>query len=130
MLSYNSIHQIYGKMLLIQFSYKFKKSLKKNSNYFLRLFKPNKTVWYRKKMFIYGNCVTSIFFAGNNKNFSVIFKLPQFLNFFSTANRILYSNKHFPKKNCMQNLIFCVHNVVLDTQNLDFFFRFSGLKKS
>ena len=36
--------------------------------------------------------------------------------FFSTANRISYANKHFSEKNfCMQNLIFCEHNVVLDT---------------
>ena len=43
--------------------------------------------------------------------------------FFSTANRILYANKHFPKKIfCMQNLIFCVHNIVLDTIIWLFFF--------
>ena len=45
--SYNSIHQINGKMLIIQFSYNFKKSLKKDSNHFRRLFEQ--TVWSWKK---------------------------------------------------------------------------------
>ena len=53
-----------------------------------------------------------------------------FFVFFSTATRILYATKMYAtkckqkfRKNffCMQNLIFCVHNVVLDTIILAFF---------
>ena len=43
--SYNCLHQMYGKMLIIQLSYNFKKPLKKDSIKFLRLFEPITTVW-------------------------------------------------------------------------------------
>ena len=49
-------------------------------------------------------------------------KLPKKLPLFSSANQILNSLKNFLKNNfCMQKLVFCVHNVTLDTQNLIFF---------
>ena len=129
-LSYNSIHQMYGKMLIVQFSYIFKNSLKKDSNYFLRLFEPTKTVYrwnktkflfWKKRVIIqfpYMKCVLlAIFWWRQVKlNLTTIFFV-----FFSTAYRILHSNKHFSKKICVQNFIFCLHNVVLDTQELDFF---------
>ena len=44
-LSYNSKHQVCGKMLVIQFSYNFYKWLKTGINSFLWLFDSNKTVW-------------------------------------------------------------------------------------
>ena len=48
---------------------------------------------------------------------------------FSTANRFLYANKHFPiKKFSMQKLGFFVPNVVLDTKMLAFFI-FTFLRK-
>ena len=43
---YNSIHQVCGKMLVIQFSYNFLKWLKTGINLFLLLFDSNKTVWW------------------------------------------------------------------------------------
>ena len=69
--------------------------------------------------------MTGIFLMATQKKFQVILKIwpKKFFVFFSTANRISYANKHFSKKNfCMQKLIFCVHNVVLDTIKLAFIF--------
>ena len=65
--------------------------------------------------------MTGFFFDGDTK---VILQIwPKKFYVFLTANRISYANKHFSKKNfCMQNLIFCVHNVVLDTIKLAFIF--------
>ena len=53
----------------------------------------------------------------------VILKMARkMFSFFSTAKRIWYTNKLFPKKKfACKTLIFCVHSVVLDTQKLDFF---------
>ena len=51
------------------------------------------------------------------------------------SNRILYANKPFLKKILKQNLIFCVHNVVLDAIMLSCFliavqfFLFKNAKK-
>ena len=65
--------------------------------------------------------MTGIFLMSTQKNFQVILKLAQ--KFFLTENRISYANKHFSKKVfCMQNLIFCVHNIVLDTIIMTFIF--------
>ena len=70
--------------------------------------------------------MTGIFLMATQKKFSSNFEnLAQkiLLFFFSTANRISYANKHFSKFFfCKQNLIFCVHNVVLDTIKLAFIF--------
>ena len=68
--------------------------------------------------------MTGIFLMSTQKNFQVILKLAQkFFCFFLTENRISYANKHFSKKVfCMQNLIFCVHNIVLDTIIMTFIF--------
>ena len=69
--------------------------------------------------------MTGIFLMATQKIFQVILKIwpKNFFVFFSTANRFSYANKHFSKKKfCMQNLIFCVHNVVLDTIKLAFIF--------
>ena len=69
--------------------------------------------------------MTGIFLTATQKIFEVILKIwpKKFFVFFSTANRISYAKKHFSKFFfCMQNLIFCVHNVVLDTIKLAFIF--------
>ena len=68
---------------------------------------------------IYGNCMTSIFLMATTKIFLSIFEIAPkiFFVFFSTAKWFSYSNKHFK----MQNLIFCVYNVVLDILILNFF---------
>ena len=74
---------------------------------------------------IYGNCMTGIFLMATQKIFKVNLKIwpKNFFVFFSNTNRISYANKHFSKISfCMQNLIFCVHNVVLDTIKLAFIF--------
>ena len=75
---------------------------------------------------IYGNCMTGIFLMATQKNFHLILKIWSkifFCFFFSTANRFSYANKYFSKKKfCMQNWIFCVHNVVLDAIKLAFTF--------
>ena len=81
---------------------------------------------------IYANCMTGIFLMATQKFFQVILKIcTKILFFFSTANRILYANKHFPKKSfCKQNFIFWVHNVVLDTIMLAFFFSIKIFSKT
>ena len=92
---------MYGKMLIIQFQ---------------------KIIEKRFERVSAAICITSIFLMATTKIFiSIVEIAPK--NFFSTANRIfLLNQKHFPNKNiCMQNLFFFLHNVVLDTQNLDFF---------
>ena len=63
--------------------------------------------------------MTGIFLMATQKILKIWPKI-----FFSSANRFSYANKRFfSKKNfCMQNLIFCVHNVVLDTIKLAFTF--------
>ena len=67
------------------------------------------------------NCMASIFFMATTKNFPNNIEIaPKFFLFFLTANTILYSNKYFPEI-FMQILIFCLHNIVLDTQKLFFF---------
>ena len=123
------------KMLVIQFSYSFAKWLKKDRNLFLRLFDSNKTVWWWKnrgffcfeKMLIiqfpYMEIAWLAFFWWQHF-FDFFLKLPQ-LFCFLTANRTLWSNKHSQKNCCLQNLTFWVHNVVLDTLMLDFFWLFA-----
>ena len=126
---------MHGKMLIIQFSYNFKNHWKKNGTSFcgyLNQIKPSgdkkkkRCFFFLEKMFIvqfpYMKIVWLAFFRWRQqKFFKIKLKLPQnFFVFFSTANRIFYSNKHFSKnKFCMQ--FFFLHYVVLDTQNLDFF---------
>ena len=69
--------------------------------------------------------MTGIFLMATQKTFQVVIKIwpKNFFVFFSTANRISNANKHFSKTFfCMQNLIFYVHNVVLDTIKLAFIF--------
>ena len=71
-----------------------------------------------------GNCMTSIFLMATTKIFLSILEIaPKILFvFFSTAKWFSYKNKHFfEKKFCMQNLVFCVYNVVLDKLILNFF---------
>ena len=65
----------------------------------------------------------AFFWWRRQKFFKVFLKLPpKIFCVFSIANWFLYSNKHLKKKKfCMQNLIFCVYNVVLDILILDFF---------
>ena len=91
--------------------------------------KKNRGFRFLKKMLIiqfpYMKIYDWHFFDGDTKIFQVILKIwpRNFFVFFSTANRISYANKHFSKKFfCMQNLIFCVHNVVLDAIILAFTF--------
>ena len=66
------------------------------------------------------------FFDGDTKNFSSNFEnLAQnfFCFFFQPQIDFRTQTNIFRKKNfCMQNLIFCVHNVVLDTIKLTFIF--------
>ena len=66
------------------------------------------------------------FFGGDTKNFSSYFEnLAQkfFCFFFQPQIDFRTQTNIFRKKNfCMQNLIFCVHNVVLDTIKLAFIF--------
>ena len=77
---------------------------------FLRLFENSWTDWWQKQLIL-------IFFLKKmlTKQFS-------YTTHKSSTNRILYANKYFPKKKiCTQNLIFRVHDVVLDTIILAFF---------
>ena len=74
---------------------------------------------------IYGNCMTGIFLMATQKIFQVILKIwPKiFFVFFNGKSIFVRKQTFFEKKNCcMQNLIFCVHNVVLDTIKLAFIF--------
>ena len=66
---------------------------------------------------IYGNCMTSIFLMATTKYCDD--KI--FLCFFQPQNDFRIQKNIFLKKNCMQNLIFCVYNVVLDILILDLF---------
>ena len=87
-----------------------------------------KNVYHR--ISIYENCMISILsrnkiLDATQKVFLVILKIcpKNFFVFFSTANRVFYANKRFPKKNFLHaKFNFCVHNVVLDTIILAFFF--------
>ena len=69
---------------------------------------------------IYGNCMTGIFSMATQ----VILKIWPIFGFFlnrksNFVRKQTFSNFFFI---CMQNLIFCVHNVVLDTINFAFIF--------
>ena len=81
--------------------------------------------FFEKKCLSYNSHIWKLydwhFFDGDTKNFSSSFEnlAQKFFVFFSTANRFSSANKQFSKKKiCMQNIIFCVHNVVLDTIKL------------
>ena len=74
---------------------------------------------------IYGNCMTGIFLMATQKKFQVILKIwPKnlFVFFQPQIDFRTQTNIFRKKKFCMQNLIFCVHNVVLDTIKLAFIF--------
>ena len=92
----------------------------------IALNKKEKT--FAKKYWLYNfhiwNVWLAFFWWRQQKFFQVNLKLPQtfFVFYLSAANRNLHSKKQFPEKVlCMQNLIFCLHNVVLDTQKLNVF---------
>ena len=134
-LSYNSIHQMHGEMLVILFPYNFKKSLKKiRTSFCLNQIKQSGDGWKKICLFFFGEkmvimqvpymkIVWLAFFDGDNKNFSKYhWNCP---NFFLNRKMNFVLKQTFSKKFCMQNLIFCLHNIVLDTQQLNFF-RFSG----
>ena len=57
--------------------------------------------------------MTSIFLMATTKIFLCFF--------FNRKVIFVFKQTFFEKKFCMQNLIFCVHNVVLDILKLDFF---------
>ena len=67
--------------------------------------------------------MTSIFLMAATKVFQSIFEIVHSFFWFTFLNRklIYVLEQTFLKKNCMQNLIFCVYNVVLDILILDFF---------
>ena len=75
---------------------------------------------------IYGNCMTGIFLVATQKVFLSNFEslAQKFFRFFFNRKSIFVRKQTFfeKKKICMQNLIFCVHNVVLDTIKLAFIF--------
>ena len=71
---------------------------------------------------IYGKCITGIFFIATQKNFPSYFEItPKIVCFFFNCKLNFVRKQPFSKKIfCMQNLIFCVHNVVLNTIMLGF----------
>ena len=74
---------------------------------------------------IYGNCMTGIFFDGDTIHFSSkIENLAQnfFVFFFNRKSNFVRKQTFFGKNFRTQNLILCVHNVVLDTIKLAFIF--------
>ena len=70
---------------------------------------------------VWENATHSIFIQFQKKIFLGKLKLPQNLFFFSTANRILYSNKHFPKFFFLHANFIFLSVKHMDTQILDFF---------
>ena len=127
------------KIIVIQFrtssvrrkclSYNFHTFLKSNRNKikpFLRFSRTVEQTDDKKKVikFFLKKWLTIQFSHTTQKIFQVILKIcsKKLFCFFSNANRIFYANKHFPKEFfCMQDLIFCVYNVVLNTIILAFF---------
>ena len=73
---------------------------------------------------IYGNCMTGIFLMATQKLFQVILKFwpKNFCFFFNRKSNFVRKQTFFEFFFYMQNLIFCVHNVVLDTIKLAFIF--------
>ena len=72
----------------------------------------------------YQNCMTSLFLMTTLNIFLNNIEIaPIFLN--RRSNFVLKQRFSKNKSFCMQLLSFCLHNVVVDTQKLDFF-RFSG----
>ena len=68
--------------------------------------------------------MTGIFLMATQKIFQVILKIwpKKFLFFFQPQIEFRAQTNIFRNFFCMQNLIFCVHNVVLDTIKLAFIF--------
>ena len=67
---------------------------------------------------IYKKCMTSIFLMATTKYFQNNFKIALKIFFWFCLNRKLI---FVLKKNCRQNLHFCVYKVVLDILIMDFF---------
>ena len=73
---------------------------------------------------IYGKCMTSIFLMATTKIFQNICEISHknfFCVIFQPQIDFRTQTNTFKKKICIQNLIFCVYNVVLDMLILDFF---------
>ena len=69
--------------------------------------------------------MTGIFLMATQKNFQLTLKIwPKkfFVFFFNRKLNFVRKQTFFEIFFCMQNLIFCVHNVVLDTIKLAFIF--------
>ena len=72
---------------------------------------------------IYGNCMIGIFLMATQKIFQVILKIwPKIFFFFNGKSNFVRKQTFFENFFCMRNLIFCVHNVVLDAIKLAFIF--------
>ena len=75
--------------------------------------------------------MTGIFLMATQKIFQVILKIwPKnfFVFFLNRKSNFVRKHQIFRNFFCMQNLIFCVHNVVLDTIKLAFIFFSKTLK--